>query len=167
MLRLSYRQLCSLGFLACMSGMGFALYLQHYRNLEPCNMCIFQRVAMIGAGVFFLAGAVHGPKGGGGRWFWSGLAAVAGLAGAALAARHVWIQSLPADEVPACGGTLDYLFNMMPWQEVVKNVLRGDTDCAKINAAWLGLALPAWTLITFVGLTAYAAAAPWLSRKSA
>ena len=166
MLRLSYRQLCSLGFLACVFGMAFALYLQHYRALEPCNMCIFQRVAMIGAGVFFLAGAVHGPKAGG-RWWWSGLAAFASLIGAAIAGRHVWVQHLPPEQVPACGGTLDFLFGMLPWQEVVKNVLRGDTDCAKIDAQWLGLALPAWTLITFIGLTLYALVTPILSRRSA
>ena len=145
--------------------MGFALYLQHYRHLEPCNLCIFQRVAMIGGGIFFLAGAVQGPKAGG-RWFWSGLALLASIAGAAIAARHVWVQSLPPDQVPACGGTLDFLFNMMPWQEVVKDVLRGDTDCAKINAQWLGLSLPLWTMITFIGLTVYAAVTPIIAKTS-
>ena len=166
MFRLSYRQLCSLGFAACAFAMAFALYLQHFRHLEPCNMCIFQRVAMIGAGVCFLGGAAFGPRAGW-RWFWSGLATVAALAGVALAARHVQIQHMPADQVPACGGSLDYLFDVLPWQEVVQNVLRGDTDCAKINAAWLGIALPAWTLITFIGLALYAIATPLLSRKSA
>jgi disulfide bond formation protein DsbB len=101
------------------------------------------------------------------RWFWSALATIAALGGAALAARHVWIQHLPADQVPACGGSLDYLLDVLPWQQVVQDVLRGDTDCAKINAAWLGIALPAWTLITFIGLTIYAAATPFVSRKSA
>jgi disulfide bond formation protein DsbB len=163
MIRPSYRQLCSLGFLACVLAMGFALYLQHVRHLEPCNLCIFQRVAMIGAGLFFFAGALHGPKAGG-RWFWSGLAALASVAGALIAARHVWVQSLPPDQVPACGGTLSFLFDMMPWQEVVKNVLRGDTDCAKINAQWLGLSLPLWTMISFIGIAAYATASPLLAK---
>jgi protein dithiol:quinone oxidoreductase len=67
--------------------------------------------------------------------------------------------------VPACGGTLDFLFGMLPWQEVVANVLRGDTDCAKINAQWLGLSLPAWTLITFIGLALFALVAPIASRR--
>lgn len=142
--------------------MAFALYLQHYRQLEPCNLCIFQRVAMIGAGLFFLLGALHGPRGGG-RWIWSTLAFAAAAAGAAIAARHVWVQSLPPDQVPACGGTLDFLFDMMPWQEVVKNVLRGDTDCARINAAWLGLSLPLWTMIAFIGLAFYAIVCPRLA----
>lgn len=166
MLRLSYRQLCSLGFVACAFAMAFALYLQHYRHLEPCNMCIFQRVAMIAAGAGFLGGAIFGPRGGM-RWLWSGFATLASIAGALLAARHVWIQHLPADQVPACGGSLDYLFDVLPWQEVVQSVLKGDTDCAKINAAWLGIALPAWTMIAFIGMTIYAAATPLLSRKSA
>ncbi|HZP11392.1 MAG TPA: disulfide bond formation protein B [Nevskiaceae bacterium] len=166
MLSLSYRQLCSLGLLACVFAMAFALYLQHYRHLEPCNMCIFQRVAMMGAGVFFAGGAIFGPRGGM-RWFWSGFATVAALIGVGLAARHVQIQHLPPDQVPACGGSLDYLFDVLPWKEVVENVLRGDTDCAKINAAWLGLSLPAWTMITFIGLALFAIATPLVSRKSA
>jgi disulfide bond formation protein DsbB len=163
--RLGYRQLSGLGLLACIFGMAFALYLQHFRNFEPCNLCIFQRVAMIGAAVFFLAGAIHGPRGAG-QWAWSGLAAFASLIGAAIAGRHVYVQGLPPEQVPACGGTLDFLFDMMPWQEVVKNVLRGDTDCAKIDASWLGLSLPAWTMLAFLGIALFAIVTPLIARKS-
>lgn len=151
----SYRNLSLLGFLACVGGLAFALYLQHFRGYDPCPMCIFQRVAMAAAGLFFLLGAIHAPTGGG-RWVYAGLADLAAISGALIAGRHVWLQNLPADQVPACGPTLDYLLGMLPVMEVVQMVLKGDGNCAKIDAAWLGLSLPLWTLIAFVGLSLWA-----------
>jgi protein dithiol:quinone oxidoreductase len=151
----SYRLLCFLGFLGCVIGLAFALYLQHFQGYEPCPMCIFQRVAMGAAGVFFLLGALHAPTGGG-RWVYAGLAGLAAIGGALIAARHVWLQNLPADQVPACGPTLDYLLGMLPVMEVVQMVLKGDGNCAKIDAQWLGLSLPAWTLVAFIGLGLWA-----------
>lgn len=148
---LSYRNMCLLGFAACVFGLAFALYLQHFHGFEPCPMCIFQRVAMAGVGLICLAGAIHAPQGGG-RWVYALLADLCATAGAFIAGRHVWLQSLPEDQVPACGPTLDYLMDMLPVMEVIEMVLRGDGNCAKIDAAWLGLSLPAWTLVAFIGL---------------
>ncbi|MGQ0699329.1 MAG: disulfide bond formation protein B [Panacagrimonas sp.] len=161
----SYRQLSLLGFLACVGGLAFALYLQHFQGFEPCPMCIFQRVAMAGAGLAFLLGALHNPRRGG-RWAYSGLALVSAAIGAVIAGRHVWLQSLPADQVPACGPTLDYLLGMLPVMEVVQMVLRGDGNCAKIDAAWLGISLPGWTLIAFIGLSLFVLALPLLARRA-
>lgn len=161
---LNFRVLAFGGFLACVGGMAFALYLEHFRNYEPCPMCIFQRVAMIGAGIFFLLGAVHGPRGAG-RWAYAVLAGLSSAAGAAIAGRHVWLQSLPPDQVPACGPTLDYLLNMLPVMEVVTMVLKGDGNCAKIDAAWLGVSLPGWTLIAFIALALYALLMPVVARR--
>lgn len=160
---LSFRQLCALGFLGCAGAMAFALYLEHFRHLEPCAMCIFQRVAMIFSGLVFLAGAIHGPKTGGRRAY-AIVAALFALAGVGIAARHVWLQSLPPDLVPACGPTLDYMMQLMPFDEVVQFVLKGDGECAKINAEFLGVGLPAWTLFTFIGLTLFALAMPRVAR---
>jgi disulfide bond formation protein DsbB len=161
-----YRVLSLLGFLGCAGGMAFALWLEHFRGYEPCPMCIFQRVAMIGAGLFFLGGALHGPRGEAGRWAWSGLAALAASAGAGIAARHVWLQNLPPDQVPACGPTLDYLRELFPLGEVVMMVLKGDGNCAKIDAQWLGLSLPAWTMLAFAALALWALATPILARRA-
>lgn len=160
----AYRQLSLYGFLACVAGLAFALYLQHFRGYEPCPMCIFQRVAMGGAGLFFLLGFAHGPRGTG-RWVYAALADVALVIGALIAARHVWLQSLPADQVPACGPSLDYLLDLMPVMEVVQMVLKGDGNCAKIDAQWLGLSLPAWTLVSFVALSIYASIMPLVARR--
>ena len=164
MTRFSFRSLSALGFLACAGGMAFALYLQHAKGFEPCPMCIFQRIAMCGSGLFFLLGALHGPRAGG-RWVYALLAALAAVIGAGISGRQVWLQSLPADQVPACGPTLDYLMKMMPLQNVVTYVLKGEGSCAKIDAQWLGIALPEWTLFAFIGLSLFALAIPLLARR--
>ncbi len=163
---LNYRWLSLAGFVACAGGMAFALYLEHFRHYEPCPMCILQRIAMIAAGGVFLVGALHGPRGAA-RWVYAAISGLASMGGAGVAARHVWLQSLPPDQVPACGPTLDYLLDMLPVMEVVTMVLKGDGNCAKIDAAWLGISLPGWTLIAFVGLTVYAFAMPALARRLA
>jgi len=162
-MKANFRLVSLLGFLGCIGGLAFALYLQHFRGYEPCPFCIFQRVAMLAAGLVFLAGAIHGPKAWG-QWVYAGLAGVAAMVGAGIAARHVWLQSLPPDQVPACGPTLDYLLEMLPLQEVVMTVLKGEGSCAKIDAQWLGISLPGWTLIAFLGFAVYAVLTPVLPK---
>lgn len=163
-MRLNFRLLCLLGFAACYGALAFAVvYLQNALGYEPCPFCIFQRVAMAAVGAIFLIAAIHGPRDWG-RRVYAGLAALASVVGIGIAWRHVWLQSLPPDQVPACGPTLDYLMEMMPVNEVVITVLRGDGNCAKIDAQWLGIALPGWVLISFIGLTLYSLLLPVLAR---
>lgn len=162
----SFRGLCLLGFLGCVSGLLIAIFFfQKFLGLEPCPMCIFQRVAMLVAGLIFLLGALHGPRAAG-RWVYAGGAALASAVGAGIAWRHVWLQGLPEDERPACGPTLDYLMDMMPLQDVVTTILRGDGNCAKIDWTFLGQSLPFWTLVAFAGFIFWALASASLARRS-
>lgn len=139
------------GFLAAAGALAFAYYLQYAHGLDPCPLCIFQRVAMGGVALFCLAGFAHGP-GITGRRLYSAFAALSAVFGAAIAARHVWLMHLPADQVPACGPGLDYLVDIMPLTEVLATVLRGDASCAEVKGAFLGISLPAWTGIYFLFL---------------
>jgi disulfide bond formation protein DsbB len=51
------------GFLACVAMMGFALFSQHVLLLDPCPLCIFQRVAVILLGLVLLAsGTIYAPN---------------------------------------------------------------------------------------------------------
>ncbi len=163
---ISYRSACAIGFLACVGLMTYALYAQHGLGLEPCPLCIFQRVAVIATGLVFLAGSLHGPRAGG-RWLYGGLAALAASIGAGIAGRHVWLQSLPAEDVPACGPGLDYMMEAFPLQQVLRRVFSGSGECAQIDWTFLGLSMPTWTLVCFIGLVAWALAMPLLSRPRA
>jgi disulfide bond formation protein DsbB len=136
--------------------MGYALYAQHVQGFEPCPLCIFQRVAVIALGVVFLLGALHGPRGRGGRAAWGALALLAAGAGIAVAGRHVWLQNLPPDQVPACGPPFEFMRETLPLAELVSKVLRGSGECANIDWTLLGLSMPAWVLISFAALALWA-----------
>lgn len=139
------------GLLASAGALLFAYYLEYVQGLEPCPLCMLQRVAMLGVAVVCLVGTVHAPHAPG-RRFYAVLAGLSAMAGAAIAARHVWLMHLPADQVPACGPGLDYLMDIMPWQEVLAQILRGDASCATVKGSFAGLSLPAWTLVYFLVL---------------
>lgn len=150
---LAPRLLNLLAFLTCVAAMVVALILQYVMDLEPCPLCIFQRVAVIAAALIFLVAALHGPRGWGKRVYGL-LATLAAGTGSAIAIRHLWLQSLPPDQVPSCGPGLDYMLDVFPFHEVIGMVLHGSGECAEIHGHFLGLTLPGWTLILFVGLAA-------------
>lgn len=147
----SRRAVNLLGFFTCAGLLAYAYYTQYYQYLDPCPLCIFQRVAMAALGVVFLSAALHDPRGWGARVYALLLALVA-AAGIGIAARHVWLQNLPADQVPACGPGLDYMLETFPFTETLRLVLRGSGDCATVDWTLLGLSMPAWVLIAFLGL---------------
>lgn len=148
--RWSYRVSFFAGFLVCVGLLGFALFAEKYWHLFPCPLCIFQRIGFIVMAVFFLLGALHAPRGGA-RWIYTGGTLLGALFGIAVAGRHLWIQSLPADQIPSCGPPLDYMFSAFPFARVLQLVFTGSGECAKVEPI-LGLPMPAWTLLWFVVL---------------
>lgn len=148
----TYRRVNIALFLASVAGMAFALFLEHYQGLEPCPLCIFQRVGLMTMGLFALIAAIHHPASMMVRRLYSGLAALGILWSTAVAGRHVWLQHLPADEVPSCGPGLNYWLEAFPLQSVVSKVLKGSGECAKVDWTMLGLSLPHWAFLFFMGL---------------
>ena len=140
-----------LGFLVCAGLMAFALYLQYGLDLDPCPLCIFQRVAVIACGIVFLVAAIQNP-GHRGAAFYAILTFVITGVGAALAAWHVWIQGQPKGSVPSCGMGLDYMLETMPLTDVISKVLKGSGECAEQGWLFLGLAIPSWTFVFFVAM---------------
>ncbi|HQU16473.1 MAG: disulfide bond formation protein B [Chromatiales bacterium 21-64-14] len=149
----THRWLNTAGFLACAALLGYAYYAQFHDHLDPCPLCIFERLGVLALGVAFLVAAIHGPGSAGSRVYAVAIAVVA-LTGAAVAARHVWIQHLPADQVPACGPGLNYLLETFPLTKTLRMVLTGSGDCARISWTFLGLSMPEWVLSWFAGLGA-------------
>ncbi|GAB3360523.1 disulfide bond formation protein B [Lysobacter tyrosinilyticus] len=162
--RASFRLQFLLGFFVCVGLLGFALYTQYFGGLNPCPLCTFQRAAFIALGVMFLLGGLFAPRGAGGRATWGALALIASGVGIAIAGRHVWLTHLPPDEVPSCGPDLAYMMDAFPLGDVVKKVLTGSGECAKVDWTFLGLSMPAWSLFWFVMLAAWAAFAAFRRR---
>ena len=149
--RLSTRQVNLAGFLACAGMMAYALYAEHVLMLMPCPLCVFQRMAVIALGIVFLVAALHNPAGVG-RRVYAVLIVLAAGAGVGVAGRHVWLQNLPADQVPSCGPGFEYILDSFPLADALKMIFTGSGECASIDWQFLGLSMPAWVLIA-VGIT--------------
>jgi len=142
------------GALGCAALLAYAYYAQYVLHLEPCPLCIFQRVGIFAIGVVFASASAHDPVGWG-RRVYAALLAVASLCTIGIALRHLYIQSLPPGTVASCGASLDFMLKVFPLTDVLVKVLTGSGECAKIEWRFLGLAMPAWVLIAAVALGAY------------
>lgn len=148
------RQLNLAGFLACAGMMAYALYAEYQLLLTPCPLCVFQRMAVIALGIIFLAATLHNPSGWGRRGY-AALIVLASGAGVAVAGRHVWLQSLPPDQVPSCGPGFDYIIDSFPLADALKMIFTGSGECATVDWQFLGLSMPAWVLISVVVVGAF------------
>jgi disulfide bond formation protein DsbB len=153
------------GFAACVAMLGYAWYAQAMLHLDPCPLCIFQRVGVAAAAVLFLLAALHNPRAWGAPVYGTLLLA-ATLATIAVAARHLWIQHLPEGSVPACGATLSYMMDVFPLADVIRKVLTGSGECARITWSLLGLSMPGWVLLAAAGLGALGGYANFFSRRA-
>ncbi|HYW04186.1 MAG TPA: disulfide bond formation protein B [Gammaproteobacteria bacterium] len=137
------------GFLVCLGLLAYAYYLQTVRGLQPCPLCIMQRVAFMGLGLVFLLAAVHNPRRWG-RYVYAVLLLLIAGGGAGVAIRHVYLQHLPPDMVPACGPGLGYILQNFSPGRAIPLILRGSGECAAIHWRFLGLTIPGWSLVMFV-----------------
>ena len=146
----TYRNLQVFLVIMAVIGMSFALFfLQRYMGFSPCPLCIFQRIGLMIMGGFALIAAIFDPKSKIVRLLlWLGSLAGIGWA-AVVAGRHVWLQHLPADQVPSCGPGLDYWLGTLPMQQVLKEVFAGSGECASIEWTFMGLSIPEQSLILF------------------
>ena len=146
---MSTRRPFIIGLLICCAVLAAAIgWFDIYKKLEPCPLCIFQRVAFMALAVILLVASLHGPRGVG-RRVYGFLGLLASGTGALIAGRHVWLQNLPPDKVPECGPGLEYLVSAFPMSKVIETVLSGSGECAEVSWRFLGLSMPAWTLVIF------------------
>jgi protein dithiol:quinone oxidoreductase len=156
----------NLGFLGCVGLLAAAYYFQYVVKLEPCPLCISQRIGIFLTGLTFLCAALHNPGRTGTRRY-AILGTLIALCGGAVSVRHIWIQHLPPDKVPECGPGLDYVLNNFPLSETIKLMLTGTGDCAEVNWTLLGLSMPAWTLIAFLALASVSLLQYWNYQEKA
>lgn len=153
--RISNRWLYLAGCLFASGLMGFGLYLQYVKHQDPCPLCMVQRLIFIAILTVFLLAALHGPKRLGMRLY-ALLISLLSLSGIGVASRHIWIQNLPADQVPACGPGLDYMLDTMPMAKVLKELIHGSGECAAHGWTFLTLGIPEWSLLCYAALAVWA-----------
>ena len=147
-----YRIINLLIVLVVVAAMSFALYfLEGVLHLEPCPLCIVDRVIFVAIAAVCLVALLHNARGAA-RLVYTVLAALLSLLGIGVSARHIWLQGLPPDQVPECGPDLMYMLDVFPLDDVIKRVFTGSGSCAEVDWTFLGLTIPQQTLMLFIFL---------------
>ena len=152
-----------LGSIACFATVALALVIQTKYNLEPCPLCITQRMFFMGLGVLYLIGAFVKPASILQKIL-AALQVLTAMGGAGWAIRHWYLQAHKGEIIADCGVGFDYMFENFPLKKMFTLIFKGTGDCAAIDWTFLGLTLPQLALITFVAFGVYAA---WLLKSKA
>ncbi|MBX2846912.1 MAG: disulfide bond formation protein B [Acidiferrobacterales bacterium] len=127
-------------------------YFQRQQGLDPCPLCMFQRACLVGVAAMCLLGLIFKPKKVAAKLIAFGVTVFSAL-GLAIAGRQVWLQYLPADQVPECGPGLDFMLETFPVMEMIQSVLQGSGECAEVQWVFLGLSMPEWMVAVFLVMT--------------
>jgi disulfide bond formation protein DsbB len=153
--KLSFRQIALAGAVVCAGLLAYAYYLQYFEGQDPCPLCLVQRFFYYGILIVLAAGALHGP-GRKGAIAYSIGALLFAAGGVATAVRHVWLQHLPAGQVPACGPDLYFMVENFPLGRTLQLLMRGSGQCAEVHWSFLGLSIAEWSLAWFLAFAALA-----------
>jgi disulfide bond formation protein DsbB len=124
-----------------------ALVMEHAFDQVPCPLCLMQRIWFFAVGLFAFVGLMHDP-----RWgIYPLLSILSAVTGAGFSVRQLYLQSLPADQVPACGPDINYMIEAFPLSDVLAAMTRGTGDCAAASD-FLGWPLPGWALVGFAAV---------------
>jgi len=139
----------------CTALVGFGIFLQEFDHLEPCPLCILQRYAFVAVGVAAVSAALLPRLLG---RIAAALGIVLAICGAGVGAWHVWLQLHPP-AVASCGPSLEYLVSNLPLGRALPRIFQGYGDCTAIDWSFLGLTIPAWSLIWLLTLALFLALA--------
>lgn len=128
---------------------GGAQFMEHILKLDPCPLCLMQRLWVMLAGLFVIAGVAHDPR----VRAYPILALLCGIVGAGFSIRQLWLQNLPDDAVPACGPDMGYMIEAFPVSEILTAMTLGTGNCAQVSWTLLGISIAGWSLGGFVVLT--------------
>jgi len=114
---------------------GFSYFCQYILLLEPCSLCIMQRFLYIFIGLFALLAVLQNPKRIGLR-IYATLTILISVLGFMVAGRQIWLQHLPADQIPSCGPSLIDMLESFPIIEVLEVLFMGNGNCAEVISFW-------------------------------
>lgn len=118
-------------------------YFEYVKGLQPCPLCLMQRLCTALIGIFSLLDVVFSLY----RrtkilWFMQIFWAVLGVY---FASRQLWLQSLPTDQAGVCLPGLDMLVRYFTWHDIMSALFLGSGECGQVTLAWMGLSMPVWS----------------------
>jgi len=154
---LSYRFISLYAFLLAVGLLGFAGFMQLSMAMQPCPLCIMQRLIVAAIGLLFIAGIFHVPLSRN-RKIYNGVILLFSILGILVSSRHIYLQHLPTGKAPTCGPGFNFLFQNLPTTDAIKMMFMGSGECSEVHWHFLGLTIPEWTFIFFIifaGLAIY------------
>ena len=143
--------------LAMLLGTAFLLsaaeVFMHVQLLEPCLLCVSQQLGFFAIGLLAAIALALNSQ----LLVFPAATGLVSIGGGGIAIRQLWLQSLPADEVPACGASFDYLVDVLPLGELISAMISGTGECAEVDWALFGISMAGWSLMAFVGFLALSA----------
>ena len=134
--------------LTCGAMLATGIYLEYLVGLDPCPLCMMQRIWFLFTGLVAYVSLLHNP-----RWgIYPIISGVGAITGGYFSAKQLWLQSLPADQVPACGPNLEYMIDAFPLSDIIVAMTQGTGDCAQVAWSLLGISIPGWALLGFIVL---------------
>ena len=137
--------------LAALAVLAASFRLENALGLVPCPLCFSQRLLLGVYALLCLAAVLQAPGTAGVRCYARATLGCS-LAGALLAARHVWLQG-DDGAIPVCPMPIGRLFEQS-WGEAVRQLLLGGPDCNALTWSFIDLTLPEWSLLAFLLLAA-------------
>jgi protein dithiol:quinone oxidoreductase len=135
--------------LVCCGLVGASFFVQHVLGVEPCPLCIIQRLTYLGLIPVFFAAALMRPHGRAQRTlFWT--AAILTLGGLGVAGYQTYLQVVPPSEVASCSASLSYMLDTMAISDVLTQLLHATGDCSDTSFKILGLTMAQASAIIFL-----------------
>ncbi|MEO5336088.1 MAG: disulfide bond formation protein B [Magnetospirillum sp. WYHS-4] len=145
----------------CVGALAMAFTAQHVFNLEPCILCIYQRIPYAAGGVLAMV-VLAAPLPPALR---AGLVALCGigfLGGAAVAFYHVGVEQ--HWWISSCGGTPP---TAMTLQEMLDQAqVKPRRSCDDVNWSFLGLSMATYNLPFSLAMAVFAFAGAWTMRRA-
>lgn len=134
----------------------FSLYLQFYQGVLPCPLCSLQRAAFTLLGISTLLTAVLFNY----RWarlLYNSVSLFAAILGGIFAGRQIWLQHFPPASSTECSPSLQYMFHVLPMNELIQKVFSGSAECIDRSWEFLTISMAEWAFVWFVifGVIAY------------
>ena len=121
------------------------LLVEFALGLAPCPLCMMQRIWFALTGIVAWIGLSHNP-----RWgIYPLVSALCAIVGGGFAIRQLWLQSLPADQVPSCGPNLSYMIDAFPLGDLLAAMTSGTGDCAVVHDVIPLMSIAGWSLLGF------------------
>lgn len=133
----------------CLTLVGASVFVQHVLGIEPCPLCIVQRLTYAALAVVFLGAALLGARP---QRALLGVALALILVGLGVAAYQSQLQLFPPAAAATCSPSLSYMLETLPAGELVGRLFQGHGDCSDTSFTIFGLTLAQISLGIFLAL---------------